>query len=53
MVRYKTCHQHRLQENNAYLLKSADRKVKEATDITKDLSFRKYYDTPMNVISHL
>ena len=33
MVRYKTCHRNRLQENNAYLLQSADKKVGEATDM--------------------
>ena len=38
MVRYKTCCRNRLQENNAYLLQSEDRKVGEATDINKGLS---------------
>ena len=35
----KTCHRHRLQENNAYLLQSEDRKVEEATDIYKGFIF--------------
>ena len=40
MVRYKTCHRHRLQENNAYLLQSEDRKVGEARDTNKGFVFR-------------
>ena len=31
VVRYKTCHQHRLQENNSYLLLGEDRMVREVT----------------------
>ena len=43
VVRYKTCCRHRLQENNAYLLQSEDRKVGEATDINKGFVFREIY----------
>ena len=42
-MRYKICHQHRLQENNAYLLQSEDRKVGEATDINKGFVFWEIY----------
>ena len=35
VIRDKTCRRHRLQENNAYILQSEDRKVGEATDISK------------------
>ena len=48
VVRYKTCHQHRLQENNTYLLQSEDRKVEEAKDINK--GFRKYIN--YNTLTH-
>ena len=43
VVRYKTCRRHRLQENNAYLLQSEDRKVGEAIDINKSFVFREIY----------
>ena len=43
VVRHKTCCRHRLQENNAYLLQSEDRKVGEATDINKGFVFREIY----------
>ena len=44
MVRYKTCRQIRLQENNTYLLQSADKKVGEATDINKVLHVYQIYN---------
>ena len=43
VVRYKTCRRNRLQENNAYLLQSADKKVGEASDINKGFVFREIY----------
>ena len=42
-VRYSTCHRNRLQENNAYLLQSADKKVGEASDINKGFVFHDIY----------
>ena len=40
MVRYKTSRRNRLQENNAYLFQSADKKVGEASDINKGFVVR-------------
>ena len=37
------CHRKRLQENNAYLVQSADKKVGEASDINKGFVFREIY----------
>ena len=42
-VRYGTCRRNRLQENNAYLLQSADKKVGEASDINKGFVFHDIY----------
>ena len=43
VVRYKTCCRNRLQENNAYLLQSANKKVGETSDINKGFVFREIY----------
>ena len=43
MIRDKTCRRHRLQENNAYLLQSEDRNIREATDINKGFVFWEIY----------
>ena len=40
---HKTCRRNRLQENNAYLLQSADKKVGEASDINKGFVFHEIY----------
>ena len=55
VVRYKTCHRNRLQENNAYLLQSEDRKIEKQQTSTKVLSFRKYinYNKLAHAISDL
>ena len=42
-VRYSTWRRNRLQENNAYPLQSADKKVGEASDIKKGFVFRDIY----------
>ena len=42
-ILWSTCRRNRLQENNAYLLRSADKKVGEASDINKGFIFREVY----------